>query len=156
MKKGKIPYIRLLIIFAVFMLAGYLRDYLFFQVNAAQSEIYYDYSETQLADVFYFLRDWSYQHITWLKWIFTFFFCGVFAALSYLTVVFLNGSTLFKKIALLSYAALFVLAFLIYGVSMLLGMEFELYPLARFLVGILQSPVVVMLIIPVMMYEGKD
>jgi hypothetical protein len=80
-----------------------------------------------------------------LKWVHTIVFTGVFLLLNLLFARILNKDRLFYRSVLQIYILLFVGAMLIYGVGMFTGFASETYGISRKMVGVLQSPLPVLI-----------
>ena len=145
-KKICIPTLILILIFL-----GFVRDFVFVQTNII---MYNKWSNSDYP--FHPFMNWINQFDYWFlyrsKWFLTLFFITLYLGISYLLTKMIFNHRQITKILILLFSILIFLS----GLSFLLGWIFnnleEGYAFSRMFVGIIQSPVPVMLIIPFGLY----
>ena len=131
---------------------GFLRDSIFININYIIDQIYYNSEIVYYHSMYEFLVPLGVGGLMKLKWILTFVFALANFALSYgiLKNLFINSRS---SISLLSwgYVFLFILSGLLFLLGKLIG-DGELgYTLSRRFMGVLQSPVPLMVVAAVHM-----
>jgi hypothetical protein len=140
--------IPLLFVAALFLGSGFFRDFVFLNVNEQLRVAYYHPPETFLSPSMAFLKTFSYTSLYYLKWVLTFAFAGLFMALTLLVVKILFADKTHFRWTLLTYGLLVILAGLFFLGGYLFGRSENGYLIARFLLGIAQSPIVLMVLVP--------
>jgi hypothetical protein len=131
-----------IIVAFIFILAfsvGYLRETLFVVINTVIHQYPFPYNPSYLKPP-NFLYQLSTSELITIKWLFTFFFFLVFMGLSLLAVHIYFKSKTFNKIVIVINTMLFIFAFILSLIGIVFNIFDEIYPLSRFLVGLLQSP----------------
>jgi len=82
----------------------------------------------------------------WLKWVLTLAFSGLYLALAISLVDTLFGRH--RRPVLFFYLGFIFMAGLIYGAGVILGETAVAYTMARGLMGMVQSPILIMILIP--------
>jgi VIT1/CCC1 family predicted Fe2+/Mn2+ transporter len=146
MKASKI--LLLVLLGLVFLASGFFRDFVFLNVNEQTRVTYYHTHDSTVNPVFSCLSAWSYNRLYFLKWVLTFLFSFLFMALTmvFMRLVFIGKKYL--RLVALSYAALILLAGLFFLTGWLAGHSEKSYIIARFLMGIAQGPIVLMVLLP--------
>jgi hypothetical protein len=113
-----------------------------------QSRIaYYHDTDSHLAHSLKFLERFSYYSLYYIKWILTLFFSLLFMGLSLLIIRVFYGSVNYTRWTLFAYAALFILAALFFCGGYLINHWERGYIFARFLMGIAQGPIPLMVLL---------
>ena|ERR1035437_2967592 len=126
--KKKSLFIVLLIIITIIL--GFLRDHVFVSINQT--------IETG--------NDPS-QHLLILKWILTFFCSILYMGITCAFLFLIFHSRNYVWIAIYVYVLIFIVALLIGGIGSIAVSFEKIYPLVRALLGIAQSPIVMMILI---------
>ncbi len=135
---------------------GFLRDSIFININYIIDRIYYNSEIVYYHSMYEFLVPMGVGGLMKLKWLLTFLFTLVNFALSYgiLKKLFNNSGT---SISLLIWGTIFL--FILSGLFFLLGKligDSELgYTLSRRFMGVLQSPVPLMVVVAVHLLFGS-
>jgi hypothetical protein len=93
---------------------------------------------------FDFLYELSSSQLSKLKWVHTLLFTLVYFSLNLLAARIWTGQSYLKPIGVF-YSGLFSMALLIYLIGVLLGWEGSFYAVSRKIVGVLQSPLPVLI-----------
>lgn len=138
------------------VLVGFYRDFLFKSINALLKarDFEMDYS---MPDGLHFTENWSDHSLQLAKWVLTMVFTAVYFTLTLIAIRTLFGRSRAFYFTLLPYLFLIALS----GLSMLVGFLFanfseNAYEVARYLMGIAQSPLVLMILIPAMKLSAKE
>ncbi len=131
----------------LFVCTGFFREFVFLNWNEQIRVTYYNSPDSHVHPVMQWLGSFSYESLYWLKWPITLVFSVIFAGLSILIVHLLFKSRAYNKITLYAYAALFLLSFLFFVIGWLIGFRDAAYPIARFLAGMIESPVLLIILI---------
>jgi len=140
----------LLVILGVMIIGlGYLHNMLFVNINKQLHHLYYltkdSYIDAHMKDL---IEGHSYNNLMWAKWIFTALFTISYLLLSCLILKLLFGDNGIIKSAIFLYSALILISAILYFGGALIGEPWGGYRLARFCMGILESPVPLMILIP--------
>ncbi|MBL7889107.1 MAG: hypothetical protein JNL24_06120 [Bacteroidia bacterium] len=153
-KKNK--YFVLLLIVTLIVFISFYRDYFFRTVNAMLLAWDYEMDYPMPAHLRFF-ESFDYDAVLNLKWLFTLVFAAVFYFISRYTIQYLFSNRNYNRIVLFAFAGLTVLSglFMIIGWMVPSSLE-RMYEIARFLMGLAQSPVVLMVLIPAFMLAEKE
>jgi hypothetical protein len=141
----------------VLLFVGYLRDFVFKKLNALLQAWDHD-MDYDMPGFMKFLTSYEYDTVLNIKWLLTFIFWAVYLVIAIVTVKLFFSGRQFLKITI----ATFVGILLISGTFMLIGVIFssasdKMYEFARYLMGLAQSPVILMILIPLFkMYEKSN
>lgn len=145
----------ILLIFLLILLSGYLRDFIFKKINALLQAWDYDF-DYQLPAGLQFLNNYEYDTVVNVKWLLTFLFWGLYLFISIITIRLLfRNRQLFLKITVGIYSVILLIS----GIFMSVGFVFSplaenMYEFSRYLMGMAQSPLILMILIPVFsLYE---
>ena len=127
---------------------GFLRDFVFVNINYYLKYLS-GYTTKNHAHYFtQFLEPFSYQTIYKGKFILTVAFTLVYLLITQLIIHLLYQNKKFRTYTNLTFSIIFVLALFLYGLSQFCGFPQLGYVLSRRLMGFVQSPIVLMLLIP--------
>lgn len=132
---------------AVFICVGFFREFVFVNWNEQIRVTYYNSPDPHVHPMMQWMSGFSYSSLYWLKWPLTMFFVILFAALSLLIMQFLFRDRTYNRITLYAYAGIFFLSFLFFGLGWLLGLREAAYPIARFMVGMIETPLLLIILI---------
>ena len=130
--------IKLILLIALIILLGFLRDYLFFNINW----IYLTLTENrpnQALEEFYFLLEWTPKNINILKWFLTFLFTGLFLILSVWIIHQFFKNKQFNRITIYAFVGLIGICAFLYLIGFVIGLSDNLYGVIRTLMGFAQS-----------------
>jgi hypothetical protein len=144
-----------LFIIALLLLTGYCRDFVFKSINALLQAWDSD-KDYYLPASMRFIESYDYDTILDIKWLLTFLFSAVYLAIALLTIRVLFRNRRFLKITIVAYTGIVVLS----GIFMLFGQLFrspdKMYEFARYFMGIAQSPLVLMILLPLFKISEKE
>ena len=129
---------RLFLLTLGIVLLGFLRGYLFANINWIYKTITVG-RMNQARHEFYFLLEWSPSAILVLKWVLTILFFSLFGFLSYVIINVAFKNKQYNKITLLLYLGLLILAGFLYIIGYLFGISSEIYHIIRTIMGMGQS-----------------
>lgn len=145
----------LLAIIALLIL-GFYRDFLFKNMNALLQAWDNDMDYSMPISL-HFFENLEYTTIMNLKWVFTLVFSLFYLLVSFITIKYMFQN---KKYLRLTFGAYLILIS-ISSVFIFIGMAFEntsdkMYEFAHYLMGITQSPILLMILIPVFKLFEKE
>lgn len=148
--------IALLILTIAVILSGYIRDSTFKSMNALLRawDLNQDY---YLPRFLSFMENYEYDTIVNLKWLLTFLFSILYLIFSAIAVklVFDNRKylkiTIFTYLGIMLFSGLFILSGYLFK-----GSSEKMYEFARYLMGMAQSPVLLMILIPAFKISEKE
>lgn len=129
------------------LLLGSFREFTFLNINFQLQYMYYDTEYYRVAPFFHFLNNFEYSTIYYSKWLLTGGFALAFLILSVLMIKVLFNQRRLITITVASYIILCTVAAISYALGKLAGSTDTGYTIARFLMGLLQSPVVLMFLV---------
>ena len=135
---------------------GFYRDFVFKHINALLQARDHEIGYTMPPSL-RFIAAYDYDTIVNIKWLLTFIFSGIYLVIALLLVKRLFHKRLFSRITLFTYIAITLVS----GLFILTGMLFphtsqKMYEFARYLMGMAQSPLVLMLLIPAFLLAEKE
>lgn len=153
-KKNK--YLVLFFIVTLIVFISFYRDYFFRTVNAMLLAWDYEMDYPMPAHLRFF-ESFDYDAVLNLKWLFTLVFAAIFYFISRFTIQYLFNNKNYNRIVLFAFVGLTVLSGLFMAIGWMVPSALErMYEIARFLMGLAQSPVVLMILIPAFMLAEKD
>jgi hypothetical protein len=150
MKKAGIA----LLLLAALIAIGFLREFIFVNTNGIlYTKLYHiDYT---FPSFFSFFLSKSYRFVYISKWFLTAAFIAAYYLLQLLTAKWLLKEGPIKKWLLLFYLFLVILSVITFGIGWLAGSLNQGYTFSRVFLGILQSPLPIMFLIPVHYFARK-
>lgn len=145
-KKTKL---KLGLIFALIMGTGLLRLFLLENINYHLHHIYYHTEYSSMSDVLAALNGFSYDDLIVVKWMLTIFFALVCLGYTLWAIKLIFQNRTYSKIVIYVYCFLIVLSFILYYSGGFLSEIGSGYRMARFVMGIAQSPFPLVALIPV-------
>ena len=142
-----------LIILLIFL--GFLRLYFFVNINN-------QLKENLNSPIFLypnridFIADFSNHQLMVLKWSLTVLFTLIYLLVSCYAVKFFWGDRNFVKITIAVYLFLVLASFVAMTIGYLFGSDEKAYTFSRYLMGIAQSPLVLMILIPAFYLINTD
>jgi exosortase F-associated protein len=147
----------ILIIMAILaVLTGYLRDTVFKTINAILRA--WDLDQDYFLPPFIsFLQNLEYQTLVNLKWLLTLFFSLIYLILSIIIVKTLFKGNKYLRITAFTYLGVFLVSagFIVSGYVFKSSSE-KMYEFARYLMGMAQSPIILMILIPTFKLMEKE
>lgn len=139
-----------LLFFLLFALLGFAREFFFVNLNNIMYMLYYQNgSSMPVPGIMKGFLNFSYDTLYYSKYGFTLLCTVLYFVLSYWTLQRLTGRPFFTRVLSYAYLLFFVLSALsmIYGYFVKNRLGDEEYTLSRWLMGVLQSPVVCLILI---------
>lgn len=138
----------LFLVIVALLATGFYRDFLFKSINALLQSWDNDMDYIMPFGLSFF-EEMEYDRIVNMKWFLTFVFSMIYLAISMFTIRELFQNKRYTRITIYSYLALLALSslFILSG-KLIEGLSDSSYEIARYLMGIAQSPLVLMILIP--------
>jgi len=134
------------------MILGFLRDFLFVNLNYQASKTYYHtINDYRISESIRFLESWSYTKLYYTKWALTILFSSCYALLTLYSIHLVFKSKFYNKLTMYTYLTLLILSFIAFGVGYLSDNLTKGYSIARQMMGWLQSPIILMLLMPALL-----
>ena len=148
-----------LTLFAIVIIAivlGFFRDSIFKNINALLKAWDMD-RDYYLPSYLSFLENYEYETLSNVKWFLTMFFCILYLFLSVFTIKLLFFNKKYQKITVFTYLGIIALSafFIFIGIIWKSNAE-KMYEFARYLMGMAQSPIVLMILIPTFKLSEKE
>jgi hypothetical protein len=135
---------------------GYYRDFIFKSINALLKawDAEMDYS---LSPSLHFLENYEYDTLVNIKWGLTLFFTLIYLLISLLSIKILFDKKKYLIITLGMYGCILLLSIILIGIGYCFtSLSEKMYEFVRYLMGIAQSPIVLMLLIPIFKLSEKE
>ena len=151
---------KLLIVFIAviyFTAIGFFREHIFVSVNYQIAKLYYNDSfEWQLPSDLKFLENYTYAQLYYGKWIITLVFCVLYFIPSFLIIRKIFKEKIFLRITAYSHLIVFLLGGFFYLIGYLTSDMDRWYSFSRNFLGFLQSPMMLIILIPSFFILGKE
>lgn len=131
--------------FILLFIIGYIRESIFLVINSVLNNYPFPYNPSYIPPPEY-LYSLTTQELINLKWVFTLIFSLLFMFFSWLIIHVVFNSRIYNKIVIYIYTFFISISFLIAGVGILFNCFEILYTPSRFIVGIIQSPLLVIIL----------
>jgi len=146
----------LFLIACVLLFFGYYRDFVFKNINALLKARDYEVSYA-LPSSLQFIEQYSYNTLLSLKWLLTLLFSIVYWGISTITIYLLFKNKRYNRITSFLYLAVIFLSGIFIATGFLFQSSAEtMYEFARYLMGMAQSPIILMILIPAFKLAEKD
>ena len=166
MQNPKIPYLTILYlsILAIIIIAlGFLRLFLFENINFHLQFLYYDMERSHMSESLNFLRTFTYNELYVIKWILTMLFSFAYLFLTCLVIHILFRVKKYVLMTIYMFAAIIFISFVFYTMGLLINWDLQFtdqsktgYRLARIFMGVVQSPFPLMILIPAFMLSERS
>lgn len=139
---------------ALIISLGFIRDHIFVNINAMIYSQHYNDSSIVIPKYFSFMSNLTSNHLYLLKWGLTILFAILFFTLSFLFIrIYFFNSKKHNSVVIICYLGLFIISFLITIVGYIFPVfTKEAYTLSRYLMGMLQSPIILMILFPLLYF----
>lgn len=128
---------------------GLFRDHLFISINYQIAKLYYhDSFEWQLPDNMKFLEAFSGTQLYYGKWLLSLIFCLLYFIPVFFAVKKYFPEKIYLRLAVYAHLAVFCIGGLFYLLALLTSDMDQWYPFSRNFLGFLQSPMMLILLIP--------
>lgn len=130
-----------------FILLGLYREHLFVNINYQIAKIFYNNSfDYSLPADMKFLESFSSNTLYWGKFPLTLLFSLLYFVPSYYIIRRYYNKTTYNRITVYAYASVFALSLAVFGFGYFTRFYYDCYLLSRFLMGIVQSPLLLMIL----------
>ncbi len=144
------------ILIVVFIALGFLRDATFMSINSQLYKLYFKNYDYTLPSWLSYFNSWPYMKLYYFKYILTAAFIIFYFLLSIATVYIFTGSFKPIKWVLWAYGIVLILSVFTYFGGLALNHFEKGYLFTRNLTGLLQSPFIIMIIIPALKLENMN
>jgi hypothetical protein len=135
---------------------GYLRDFIFKKINALLQAWDHDL-DYSLPDFLSFLNNYQYDTIVNIKWGLTCLFWVIYLVISLITIKWLFNKKRYIQITIAVYSGILILSALFICLGFIFPTaSYKMYEFARYLMGMAQSPVILMILIPAFSIYEKE
>jgi hypothetical protein len=134
----------------ILILVGFLREFLFVNIGYQSTKVYYRDPEFtyELPRSLKWLSSFTYHQLYYGKWLLTVFFYAIYYSITAVTIRFLYRSRRYNLVTIVVHLVLFGIAGVFYLLGYLMNRNAEGYTLAREIMGLLQSPLILMILLP--------
>jgi hypothetical protein len=119
---------------------GYLRDYVFVNINYELIDIYYHRNDWQMPSVLSYFENWDYARLYYFKYALTGLFVVLYLGISMLCVRLLFVKNRYLVYTLAAYSVVITTALMLNKISLLGIDDRQAYLFSRELMGFVQSP----------------
>ena len=163
MKKLSSLSILYLSILAILIIAlGFLRLFLFENINYHLQFLYYHTEKSYMAESLNFLRSMSYDDLYSIKWTLTILFTLVYLFFTCIVIKILFQRKKYILWTIYIFTAVIILSSVFYILGLLINYDLQFtdqskigYRLARICIGVVQSPLPLMILIPAFLLNEK-
>lgn len=139
----------------LFIVLGFMRDFIFINLNYQMGKLYYKDYNFILPEPLYFLNNFTYQGLIYLKWILTGIFFILYFLVTVLSIKRIFNNKKYIKLSIGFYFILTVVAALVYLIGAVFFNSERAYNLSLFFTHMIQSPLVLMILIPAFKLTGN-
>ncbi|MCA6365239.1 MAG: hypothetical protein IM638_19560 [Bacteroidetes bacterium] len=125
---------------------GFFREFVFLNINEQMRVAYYNSPDSHLSPALSFLENYGYNTLYYLKWPLTFLFAAVFCILAVFVIRIGFASAQYTRLVILSFAGVFFLGAMLFLAGWLFNSNATVYDLSRFLAGLVESPVLLLML----------
>jgi hypothetical protein len=146
----------LALIISLLLFFGYYRDFVFKNINGLLKA--WDYNMTyNLPRSLQFFENYDYDTLLNIKWLLTLLFSIIYLLIAIKTIGLLFENKKYTRITLAAYIAVTMVSALFIATGLIFKNTSEtMYEFARYLMGMAQSPVILMVLIPAFKLSEKD
>lgn len=135
---------------------GFFREYVFEGINAYRYQLYYQYENPTISSGLQFFTKFGYVELYYLKFgltaIVAMLFYGVTAYV--LTILFPKAKA--YRTTFIVFLLVFAASFIIYVLGLVTGKVTFFYLMARKLSEVVQSPLALMILLPIFWYQSRQ
>ncbi|MCU0434605.1 MAG: hypothetical protein MUC87_14215 [Bacteroidia bacterium] len=139
----------------VYIGLGFFREFLFLNINEQMRVTYYNSPDSHLSPALSFLENYGYNALYYSKWPLTLVFAALFCMLAVFVIRIGFATRQYTRLIVLAYAAVFGLGALVLLIGWLFNINEAVYDLSRFLAGLVESPVLLLMIGGGILYARK-
>ena len=148
--------IYLIVLIALMIALGFFREFVFVNINYRLKYLFYSEKVSYMSDSLRFLKVFSYDDLYWGKWILTIMFGLFYLGFTSLIVKFWFGNKSYIRWTFIFFAVIFFISFLSYMTGYIIDEREMGYKFARIFMGIVQSPLPLMMLIPAFMLKNTS
>jgi len=141
--------LKLSLIFVLIASTGILRLFLLENINYHLHHLYYNTETSSMSEILNFLRGLTYDNLINGKWFLTITFTLLFLVYTRWALNLIFANKAYTKLVIYLYSILIVLGFLFYTLDGFIVDSGQGYVISRFLMGIAQSPMPLLILIPI-------
>lgn len=134
---------------------GFLREFLFIEINLRYYQVLYDPENTTRSEWVAFLDPLSGMQIYWFKWFLTFIMAGCFYLLGAKVLSLITVQPQWKLFGYV-YLAIIGSSAILYALIWAMLSQEQAYTIARFLLGLAQSPFPLLFMIPALKLRVQE
>lgn len=139
--------IKISLIILLYVLLGFSREYLFESINIKLYYLWHQEYDTIMEEALAFMNDWDYWTLYWLKWILTGVFSLLYLGVGLLIIKFFFPVKHYRSV-IFSYALVVGLSALVFALGYVFDSVHSNYAISRQLMDWLQSPVIMLFLVP--------
>lgn len=142
-------WIKYILFLTIFAILGFSREFLFVNINSQLYKLYYGHSNLTLPESLYFLNNFDFDTLYYLKFPLTIITFLIYMIVSFYAVRNLTANKKYGMWVIYIYALLLILASITMSYNYFINHTFagDEYTFSRWLMGIAQSPLVAFFII---------
>ena len=149
-------YILFALIISALLFFGYSRDLIFKSINKILQSSDHHTIDT-LPRFLQFLENYDHTTLLNIKWLLTILFSLIYLAITIIAIQLLFKNKKYIRIIFTVYIVIILISALFIGLGLLFKNTSEtMYEFARYLMGIAQSPIVLMILIPAFKLSEKE
>ena len=146
---------QLALIVVVLIGLGLSRQLFLVNINQQLNFLYHNGDVSYVAESMSFLKEYSYASLMWSKWFLTMAYTLLYLGCTLWTMRILSFGMNYLKITVILFGGVVILSAVLYGGLSLFGESHLGYRLARFCMGLVQSPIPLMVLIPAFMLNDQ-
>lgn len=135
---------------------GFFREFVFLNINEQMRVTYYKVGDSHVSPILSGLQHFSYAELYYGKWPLTLLFAVAFAALAASIVRVALQTRTYSRWIWIAYGSVFLLGALVFLVGNMLGNAAITYDLARFLAGMVESPLLLLMLGAALVYHRRN
>ena len=145
--KPQKKYFFLFLLILSLLVTGFYRDFVFKNINALLQAWDADMDYTMPPSLTFF-TNYEYHTLVNIKWVLTIVFSIIYLIISIFTVRLLFNNKKYIRLTVATYAGVLVVSCVFIAIGFVFHHSENMYSLARYLMGMVQSPVLLMIVIP--------
>lgn len=146
----------LFVLVTALVLLGALRDFIFVNINFQLDFLWRDLAASKTHSMFEFLNNFSYWEIYYAKFGLTGLFSLIYLVATLLVIRLMFTVKKYRKYTIYLFGGIFLISLLLFGGGYLFGNPHFGYDLARNFMGIIQSPIPAMILVPIFTLMGGN
>lgn len=145
---------KIIVLFGIVLLlifVGFLREFMFVNINSELADVYYKRFEKVPPSFLYIFNDWNYANLYYFKFLLTAIFTVIYCSITLLGIKFAFNNKKYLKLTILIFAGIMCISFLVYLTGYLGINPRRAYLFSRWMMGFAESPLILMILVPVFM-----